>query len=96
VIPSYLLYLYKILLSFLLLISASISPLVLTTTTDPSSAATTSLSWANVHFEVIGQTGKRVWNFQGSGISNAQNLLITYTTDTPYNIKFEGVWYQER
>jgi len=70
--------------------SASISPLVLTKT-DSSSVATTSLSWANVNFQVIGQTGKRVWQFQGSGVSNAQTLLITYTTDTPYNIGFEGV-----
>ncbi|NBP16347.1 hypothetical protein EBU95_18505, partial [bacterium] len=44
-----------------------------------------------MNFQVIGQTGKRVWQFQGSGVSNAQGLLITYTTDTPYNIGFEGV-----
>jgi len=70
--------------------STSISPLVLKTT-DSSAITTTSLSWANVNFQVIGQTGKRVWQFQGSGVSNAQSLLITYTTDTPYNIGFEGV-----
>jgi len=75
--------------SYSTFISASISPLVLTT--DSSATTTTSLSWANVNFQVVGQTGKRVWQFQGSGVSNSQNLSITYTTDTPYNIKFEGV-----
>ena len=46
--------------------------------------------WANLNFQVIGQTNERVWNFQGSGYANSDVVTITYTTKTPYNIQFEG------
>jgi hypothetical protein len=49
-----------------------------------------SLNWANVNFQPIGDTGKRVWQFQGSGTTNGNDAEIIFITSTPYNISFEG------
>lgn len=48
------------------------------------------LLWANVDFQIIGQSGKRVWQFQGSGYCSSKSMTIKYTTTTPYDIGFEG------
>jgi hypothetical protein len=49
-----------------------------------------SLNWANVNFQPIAESGKRVWQFQGSGTTDGNNAEIIFITGTPYNIKFEG------
>jgi hypothetical protein len=48
------------------------------------------LNWANVNFQPIGNTGKRVWQFQGSGTTDGNTAEINFITGTPYNISFEG------
>jgi len=54
----------------------------------------TMLHWANVNFQVIGVNRKRVWNFNGSGltIDNSSSPIITVTYSIPRNfdISFEG------
>jgi hypothetical protein len=57
-------------------------------TTDISNGAT--LNWANVDFQVIGESRKRVWELKGSGTANSDNITIIYKVKTTYNIGFEG------
>ena len=56
--------------------------------TQPSDGAT--LYWDNLNFQPIGTTGERVWQFQGCGFTDLNQVQITYITSTPYNINFEG------
>jgi hypothetical protein len=49
-----------------------------------------SLNWTNVNFQPIAESGKRVWQFQGSGTTNGNDAEIVFITSTPYNISFEG------
>ncbi|NDE16379.1 hypothetical protein EBZ80_15750 [bacterium] len=48
------------------------------------------LNWANVNFQVIGESGKRVWEFKGAGTTSADTVRITYTTKTVSDLGFEG------
>ena len=48
------------------------------------------LNWANVNFQVIGESRKRVWEFKGAGTTDADTVSITYVTQTVNDIGFEG------
>jgi hypothetical protein len=57
------------------------------TTTAPSD---TIIYWGNVNLQESGSIGERVWQFQGSGITNQNSTTITFIIKTRYNIVFEG------
>jgi len=56
----------------------------------PIDSSSSILFWANVDFQVIGQSQHRVWQFQGSGYSDSMHVTILYTVSDHYNIFFEG------
>lgn len=47
------------------------------------------LDWANVNFQPIGKSRRRVWQFQGAGFTNQNSVEIIYSIGTPTQIEFE-------
>jgi len=48
----------------------------------------TTLFWGNLNFQFIVDQ-KRVWQFQGSGFTDQNQVEIIYIINSPYHIKFE-------